>query len=60
MDEKEKMLAVSTINNAGGGNTLSRVLIMKLDNKGQLLPYCQKRFNNQKPNSMYFYLNFEY
>jgi hypothetical protein len=56
------MLAVSTINNPDSdkGSTLSRLLVFKLDGKGRLIPYVQHRFQHQGPNSMYFYMNFDY
>ena len=43
-----------------GSNQLARIIVMRLDQKGQLVPVCQNRFVNEKANSMYFYVNFEY
>lgn len=62
MDEQEDMLVISTQNNqmGRGSNQLARIMVMKLDQKGQLVPVCQNRFVNEKANSMYFYINFEY
>ena len=61
-DETETMLTVSTVSNNKSSpvNQLSRLLVLDLDIKGNLHLNCQKKFEGEKVNSMYFYVNFEY
>lgn len=62
LDEEEQMLAIATARSTTeeGTNQLTRLVVFKVDIKGRPHPLCQKRFTNESPNSMYFYLNFEY
>ncbi len=62
LNDRENMLALSTSRSdmKNGANVLTRMVVFTLGPKGRMHPQWQERFNNEKPNSMYYYMNFEY